>query len=63
MITKKVFFKTVAAFLILCVLFGAVLPFLVSANSPVAVGIALLVMIAIPVGAVYYVLFPNKEEK
>ena len=61
MITKKVFFKTVAAILILALLFGVVLPFLMSAKSTIAVAIALLILIIMAVGGVYYVLFSNKK--
>jgi len=61
MITKKVFFKAVAAILVLALLFGAVLPYLMSAKSTIAVAIALTTLVIMAVGGVYYVLFSNKK--
>jgi len=61
--TKTKFFLSLLGFITIVILFGFLLPWLMSAKGTVPVLIALVIMLSIPVSALYYFLFRNKKEK
>ena len=67
MFSKKVFFGAIVGLVALAVLFGGVLPWLISAKSGIAVTIGLGVILALVVGGLFFVLnkfgFFNSEKE
>lgn len=62
-VSKKRFLVSIATFVLMSVLFGVVLPFLMSAKSTIAVCIAIVIIFVLLVGVVYYVVFSKKVKK
>lgn len=60
--SKTKFFLILLALVLSVILIGFLLPWLMSAKGTIPVLIALVVMLSIPVSALYYILFRNKKE-